>query len=152
LSEYLPGAISAARACGTRGSFHENVQRLVRSTVSPDLVGGARETVTSLGRRWRAAVRVDRGACGIFCFDVQGRAACVTEINAGRFSMSTNLYDLVGRHNMASSYVRLALGRPVNVRGEYEATEDYYMVRNLDTLAGIFHADDLGDGIEDARP
>ena len=103
-----------------------------------------------------AAIRaVDRLASGVYCFDVREDARgvpCVTEINAGRFSMSTNLYDLVGKHNMAATYVRLALGQRSNVRGEYDAAEGYYMVRNLDTLAGIFHADVLAEGIEDARP
>ena len=103
-----------------------------------------------------AAIRaVAPRASGVFCFDVREDrrgVPCVTEINAGRFSMSTNLYDLVGKHNMASSYVRLALGEPVNVSDEYDAVEGYYMVRDLDTLPGIFHADELADGIEDARP
>ena len=66
--------------------------------------------------------------------------------------MSTNLYDLVGKHNMAAAYVRVALGEPSNVGDEYDPAEGYYMVRNLDTLAGIFHADELSEGIEDARP
>ena len=103
-----------------------------------------------------AAVRaVDRRASGVFCFDVREDARgvpCVTEINAGRFSMSTNLYDLVGKHNMALTYVRLALGGPVDFRGEYDAPEGYYMVRELDTLAGIFHANEFFEGIEDVRP
>ena len=80
------------------------------------------------------------------------QTALSTSDLAGRFGMSTNLYDLVGKHNMALTYVRLALGEPVDLRDEYDASEGYYMVRDLDTLTGIFHADDFFDGIEDARP
>jgi len=92
---------------------------------------------------------------GVFCFDVREDirgVPCVTEINAGRFSMSTNLYDLVGKHNMAVTYLRLALDEPLNVIDEYDAAEGYYMVRDLDMLASIFHTDELADRIEDARP
>ena len=76
----------------------------------------------------------------------------ITEINAGRFSLSTNVYDLVGRHNMAVTYVRLALGDQVAIREQYDVAEDYYMVRDLDTLPGIFHAEAFLGGMIDARP
>jgi hypothetical protein len=65
----------------------------------------------------------------------------VTEINAGRFSSATNILDLAGRHNMAVTFVRQA----------YEATADYYMIRDLDMPTGIFHADAFFDGIVDGR-
>jgi carbamoyl-phosphate synthase large subunit len=82
--------------------------------------------------------------------DARG-AARITEINAGRFLSGTGLFDLTGRHNMALTYVRLALGEPVQIEQVYDVAEDYYMVRDLDTLPGIFHADEVFDGIEDAR-
>jgi biotin carboxylase len=162
LSEYLPG-----RDFSCQSLWHDGTLILTKTFERLVPFGGAPDTssVASLAKTVKeprvaevcaAAVRaVDRRASGIYCFDVRQDARgvpCVTEINAGRFSMSTNLYDLVGRHNMALTYVRLALGQPLNVRGEYDSTEGYYMVRNLDTLAGIFHADELADGIEDARP
>jgi hypothetical protein len=36
----------------------------------------------------------------------------------------------------------------VGLRDEYDAVDDYYLVRDLDTLPGVFHADELFDGIE----
>lgn len=102
-----------------------------------------------------AAIRaLDRKASGVFCFDLKEDAAgvpCITEINAGRFAMITNIYDLAGKHNMATTYVRLALGDPVDVGDPYDVAEDYYLVRDLDTTPGIFQADELFDGIDDAR-
>jgi carbamoyl-phosphate synthase large subunit len=102
-----------------------------------------------------AAIRaLDKGASGVFCFDLKeddSGVPCITEINAGRFAMITNLYDLVGKHNMALTYLRLALGEPVNVRDPYDTAEEYYLVRDLDTEPGIFHADEFLDGIGDAR-
>ena len=59
-------------------------------------------------------------------------------------------FDHVGKHNMPLTYVRLALGERVDMQDEYDAVEDYYLVRDLDTLPGVFHADDLFDGIEEA--
>jgi glutathione synthase/RimK-type ligase-like ATP-grasp enzyme len=82
--------------------------------------------------------------------DVDG-VPCITEINAGRFAMITNIYDLTGHHNMAITYVHLALGDPVDVPEANDVVDDYYLVRDLDTTPGIFHADQLFDGIRDGR-
>lgn len=103
----------------------------------------------------RAAIHaVDPAASGVFCFDLKESAdgePCVTEINAGRFAMITSIYDFTGKHNMAATYVRLALDEPIDISEACDIVEDYYLVRDLDTLPGIFHADDLFDGILDSR-
>jgi carbamoyl-phosphate synthase large subunit len=102
-----------------------------------------------------AAIRaVDPAASGVFCFDLKENAdgePCVTEINAGRFAMITNIYDFTGKHNMAAAYVRLALDEPVDIGAACDIAEEYYLVRDLDTLPGVFHADELFNGILDAR-
>ena len=72
--------------------------------------------------------------------------ACVTEINAGRFPSGMALL-ATGKHDIVSLYVHLSLGDPVDTRGEDDSAEDYYSVRDLDTLPGLFHADDLFRGI-----
>jgi len=98
----------------------------------------------------RAIRALDARASGVFCFDLKENrdgVACITEINAGRFAMITPIYDLVGRYNMAGTFVRLALGEPVDLREEYDVTLDYYLVRDLDTPPGIFHADELFESI-----
>jgi carbamoyl-phosphate synthase large subunit len=162
LSEYLPG-----RDFSCQSLWHDGALVLTKTfeRVAPFGAEPGGTSVAALAKTvsdprvvevCAAAIRaVDRRASGIFCFDVRedGRGVPrVTEINAGRFSMSTNLYDLVGKHNMALTYVRLALGGTVDIRGEYDAPEGYYMVRDLDTLAGIFHVDEFFEGIEDVRP
>ena len=99
-----------------------------------------------------AAIRaIDRRAHGVFNFDLKENEAgipCITEINAGRFAMITNLYDLTSRYNMARTYVQLALGKPVNIENPYDEPGEYYLVRELDSLPGIFCADELFEGIE----
>jgi hypothetical protein len=164
LSEYLPGRDYSLQCVWNEGS-------LILAKMSERLSyfgGGSHPSGVSstpaLGKTvfeprvtevCAAAIRaLDKGASGVFCFDLKeddNGLPCITEINAGRFAMITNLYDLVGKHNMALTYLRLALGEPVNVRDPYDTTEEYYLVRDLDTDPGIFHADELLDGIEDAR-
>ena len=98
-----------------------------------------------------AAIRaVDPEASGVFCFDVkedEDGVPCVTEINAGRFAMITNIYDLTGKHNMAATYVRLALGLPLEIGDVHDFAEDCYLVRDLDTLPAVFHAEELFEGM-----
>lgn len=97
---------------------------------------------------------LDAGASGVFNFDLKEDASgvpCITEVNAGRFAMITNIYDLVGEHNMAISYVRLALDKPLQIRQKYDIAEDYYLVRDLDTLPGVFHVDEFYEAIETLR-
>jgi carbamoyl-phosphate synthase large subunit len=102
-----------------------------------------------------AAVRAtDEHAMGLFGVDLKENGAgvpYVTEINAGRPLAGTNLLDLTGKHNMAVTYVRLALGEPIEMQGERDVAEDYYAVRDLDTLAGIFHAEEFFEQIQDVR-
>ena len=47
--------------------------------------------------------------------------------------MITNLYDLTGRHNMAQTYVRLALGEACEINEARDIAPDHYLVRDYDT-------------------
>jgi carbamoyl-phosphate synthase large subunit len=100
----------------------------------------------------RAVQTLDPRANGLFSVDLKmdtRDVPCITEINAGRFFIGMTSFDLVSKHNMASTYVRLGLGEPVGLREEYDVPEDYYLVRDLDTLPGVFHADELFEDIVD---
>jgi len=164
LSDYLPGRDFACQTLWRDGApvLVKTSERLSyfggRNTPSgTSSIGGLHKTVnvprvvdTSL-----AAVRaVDPTAAGAFSVDLKEDAdgrPCVTEINVGRFLTGTPIFDLTGRHNMSETYVRLAFGEPVDIQCVYDVVEDYYMVRDLDALPDIFHADSLREGIEDAR-
>ena len=43
------------------------------------------------------------------------RKRIVTDVNVGRFSLTTGLYDLIGKHSTAEVYLGLALGNPVEI-------------------------------------
>ena len=163
LSEYLPGRDFNAQALwrdgrlvlvktcerlsyfggGSQPSGQSSTPALARMVVEPDVV----DVCT------RAILALDPGATGVFSIDLQADAAGipnVTEINAGRFAMITSFYDLTGRHSMAATCVRLARGEPVDVPDAYDTVEDHYLVRDLDTLPGIFQADALFEDVEEA--
>lgn len=164
LSEYLPGRAFSCQCLWKDGTlilaktfehvsyFHgdarpsggSSVTALAKTVCEPRLVEVSAQAIRALDPRASGAFDVDLKD------DARG-AARITEINAGRFLSGTGLFDLTGRHNMALTYVRLALGEPVQIEPVYDVAEDYYMVRDLDTLPGIFHADEVFDGIEDAR-
>jgi carbamoyl-phosphate synthase large subunit len=164
LSEYLPGRSFACQSLwkdgqpilvktyerlsyfGSEGnpSATSSVAALAKIVSEPRLVETSAQAVRALDGRASGAFDVDLR-------DDRHGIAQVTEINAGRLISGTNLFDLTGRHNMASTYVRLALGQPVAIDEPYDVVEDYYMVRDFDTLPDIFHADDFFEGIDEAR-
>jgi len=163
LSEYLPGRDFSLQCLWKQGT-------LVLAKMSERLsyLGGAshpsgQSSTPALAKTvfeprvfevCSSAIRaLDSETSGIFCFDLKENATgtpCVTEINAGRFAMITNIYDLVGKHNMATAYVRAALGEPLEIVGEHDFAEDYYLVRDPDTVPDVFHADQFFDGILEA--
>jgi carbamoylphosphate synthase large subunit len=164
LSEYLPGRDFACQSVWKDGRVV-----LLKTTERVSYFGGAGgpSGVSSIGGIHKtvrepevadvcvAAVQsIDRAASGAFSIDLKadrrGRP-CVTEINVGRFLTGSPIFDLTGKHNMTATYVRLALDQPVQIDEPYDVAESYYMIRDLDTLPEILHADELSAGIEDAR-
>lgn len=164
LSEYLPGRDFAAQ-----GLWEEGTLILLKICERLSYFGGGNQpsgvsSTPALGKIVfdarvaevcrKAILAFDAKASGVFSIDLKEDTSGVprvTEINAGRFCMITNIFDLTGKHNMAVTYVRLALGESVEIREEYDFTEDYYLVRDLDTLPGIFHAEELFEGIIEVR-
>lgn len=164
VSEYLPGRDFGCQSLWERGKLIliKTYERLSYLTT-----GGQPSQVSSVAALAKTvleprvveicanAIRtIDKKASGAFSVDLRedaGGVPCITEINAGRLSSATNIFDLTGKHNMALTYVRLALDEPVDIRDEYDVAEDYYMLRDLDTLPGIFHAEEFFDGIEEVR-
>lgn len=163
LSEYLPGRDFTCESLWKDGvlivvktaerlSYFGGAERpsgtssnaaLAKTVVEPDVVRVSTSVVRAL----------DPHATGVFSIDLKADdrgMPSVTEINIGRVFSTTSLFDLVGKHNMAHLYVRLALDEPVDVVDD-DVVPDYYFVRHIDTLPDIVHADDVFEGIIDAR-
>jgi biotin carboxylase len=163
LSEYLPGRDFGCQsvwsdgrlvliktferlsylATGSRPS-HSSVAALAKTVFEPRVVDVSARAIRLLDRRASGVFSVDLKE------DVRG-TPCITEINAGRFTSATNLFDLTGKHNMATTYVRLAAGEVPEIHDAYDVAEGYYMLRGIDAPPRIFHADEVLDAIEDAR-
>jgi len=164
LSEFLPGRDFSCQALWKAGELI-----LTKTCERLSYFGGGSQpsgisSVSQLAKTVReprvvevcaAAIRaLDRRASGTFNLDLRENARgvpCITEINVGRFASGTNVFDLTGQHNLAATFVRVALGRRVDLHEEYDAAEGYYTVRDLDTLTGVFRTDELFDRIVDAR-
>jgi carbamoyl-phosphate synthase large subunit len=126
---------------GSQPAQVSSVAALAKTVVEPRVV----ETCA-------AAIRaLDPRASGVFSADLKedaGGAPCLTEINAGRFSSATNIFDLVPEHNMATTWVALALGAAVELCETYDVAPDWYMLRDIDTPPLIFHARQFFEGVD----
>src|SRR3989442_1383782 len=164
LSEYLPGRDFGCQSLWKNGRMvliktYERLSYLGTGSqpVQASSVAALAKTVCEprVVETCVKAIRLlDAKASGVFSADLKDDISgvpCITEINAGRFSSATNIFDLVGKHNMAATYVRLALGAPITLREEYDVAEDWYMLRDIDNVPRMFDAEEFFDGIEDVR-
>jgi carbamoyl-phosphate synthase large subunit len=162
LSEYLPGRDFACQSLWKDGQLilvktSERVSYFIPASAPRAVSSVARLAKTVFAPKvveicTNAIQALDKKATGVFSVDLKENAAgvpCITEINAGRFSSGTNILDLTGKYNMAATFVRVALDEPVDLCEEYDVAEDYYMLRDLDTPPGVFHAEELFEGIEE---
>jgi carbamoyl-phosphate synthase large subunit len=163
LSEYLPGrdfacqsvwkngAVIAMKCC-ERLAYYGGAHRASGVSSTPSLAKTVHDS--RVGDVCVAAVRaVDDDASGVFAVDLKENrdgVPCVTEINAGRFFMITNIFDLTGRVNLATLYVRLATGERVDPVVD-DDVQEHYLVRDLDTVPGIFPLDAVFEGIREVR-
>jgi carbamoylphosphate synthase large subunit len=154
LAEYLPG-----RDFLCQGLWREGRMVLVKTFERLSYFGGENSpsgvsSLSSLAKTVvddrvvdvcaRAIRALDPDASGAFSIDLKENVEgvpCITEINAGRFFIGMTALDQVGRHNMSACFVRLALGEVLEIDDPYDCPPDYYLVRDLDTPPGVFHAD-----------
>jgi carbamoyl-phosphate synthase large subunit len=162
LSEYLPGRDFCVQCLWNKGTLVlakmaerityldtgspsgvSSMPALAKTAYEPHVVEVCAQAIRAL----------DAKASGVFFIDIKESERgepCITEINAGRFATMTNIHDLVGRHNMAVTFVRLALGEQVRIRQVFDFAEGHYLVRSVDTLPAIVREDELYQGIKDA--
>jgi len=164
LSEYLPGRDFGCQSVWRDGKLvliktYERLSYLGTGSQPAQVssVAGLAKTVIepAVVEVCANAIRMlDPRASGVYSVDLKENVdgvPCVTEINAGRFSSATNIFDLAGRHNMVSTFVRLARGERVDIPEAYDAVDDCYMLRDIDSPPRVFHASTFFDRIDDAR-
>jgi carbamoyl-phosphate synthase large subunit len=163
LSEFLPG-----RDFGCQSLWRDGELVLIKTYERLSYLGtGSRpaeiSSVAALAKAIRdprvvdvcakAIKHLDPRASGVFSVDLKENAEgrpCITEINAGRFSSATNIFDLAGEHNMAALFVGLAAGEPIVLREAYDAVEDWYMLRDIDSPPRMFHVSEFFENVQDA--
>jgi hypothetical protein len=163
LSEFLPG-----RDLGCQSVWKDGVQLLTKtyerlsylaSGTQPAEISSVPALTKTVREPEIAALcarvirRLDPRASGVFGVDLKEDAAGVarvTEINAGRFSSTTNLLDLTGKHNMTAVYLQAALGERVDLRDEYDVAEYHYLLRDIDAPPRILREEEFFDGVVDA--
>lgn len=156
LSEYLPGRdFNVVILCHggrpllmkmcERLSYLDGYHRPSGTSSTPALAKTLRDDAV-LDLCERAIQAIDPAADGVFSLDLkqdwEGNPR-ITEINAGRFPMITNIHDLTGVHNAAQSLVRLALGEAPRIEQVRDIAPDYYLIRECDTHPDIVFIDDL---------
>ena len=164
LSEYLPGRDFGCQSLWKDGELvliktYERLSYLGMGSQPAQVssVAGLAKTVFKskvVDICVRAIRSLDERASGVFSVDVKENVRgipCITEINAGRFSSATNIFDLVGKHNMAKTFVQLATGVSVNLEDRYDAAPDWYMLRDIDSAPRIFPASEFFDNIQKPR-
>jgi carbamoylphosphate synthase large subunit len=164
LSEYLPGRDFACQSLWKDGRLVmvKTVERLAYLDAESRASGTS--SIASLAKTvnepvvvetcTRAIRALDPYAGGAFSIDLKANRSgvpCITEINAGRFITMMNFFDFTGGHNMSAAYIRLAFDEIVDITVPYDVAEASYLVRGVDMVPTIFSADDLFEGIEDAR-
>jgi glutathione synthase/RimK-type ligase-like ATP-grasp enzyme len=163
LSEYLPGRDYCVQSLWKQGKLvlvrmHERLSYYVAGSSASGVssTAGLAKIILKprVARMCSSAVRaLDPRASGVYFVDVKENergTPCITEINAGRFANVTTIHDTAAKHNMAATYVRLALGAPVDIRNPYEPAGNCYVTRDLDMVPAIFRESELLKGIEEA--
>jgi hypothetical protein len=71
----------------------------------------------------------------------------ITEINAGRFPAGVTALLAVGNDNMVAVFASAVLGQPITVADPCGSALEYYLVRDIDAVPGVFSAADILEGI-----
>jgi hypothetical protein len=164
VSEFLPGRDFCVQCLWRDGKL---VMSKMHERLSYYVAGGGPSSVSSTAAFAKTvfeprvikicakAIRaLDAKASGVFFLDLKENddgVPCITEINAGRFANVPTIHDQTGRPNMALAYVRLAFGERVETVDARDFAEEYYVLRDLDTVPAVFRAGKVSEGIQDAR-
>jgi carbamoyl-phosphate synthase large subunit len=94
----------------------------------------------------RAVQALERQPSGAFFVELKESAQgvpSITEINAGRFPSGVTALLAVGTDNMVAAFAAAAAGAPVSAAGPQESAMEYYLVRDIDAIPGVFSEQEL---------
>jgi carbamoyl-phosphate synthase large subunit len=98
----------------------------------------------------RAVQSLERRPSGAFIVELKESAEgvpSITEINAGRFPSGVTALLAVGEDNMVAAFASAALGDAITAAEPHGSALEYYLVRDIDAIPGVFSATDLLEGM-----
>ena len=123
-------------AAGNNPSGVFSLATLAKTVAAPEAVDVALRALRAIEQRPSGAyfAELKESADGV---------PCITEINAGRFPAGVTALLAIGSDNMVAMFAAAALGKEIKVVDPLRAAQEYYLVRDIDVLPGIFSASDL---------
>jgi hypothetical protein len=129
-------------AAGNNPSGVFSLATLAKTVVAPEAIQVALSAVRAMEQRPSGAFfsELKEAADGI---------PSITEINAGRFPAGVTALLAVGNENMVAMFAAAAVGEPIKVANPLDSAPEYYLVRDIDALPGVFSAASLLEGVRD---
>jgi biotin carboxylase len=126
-------------AAGNNPSGTFSLSCLAKTVAAPEAVEVALKAVRAL----------EQHPSGAFCVELKetaDRIPSITEINAGRFPAGVTALLAVGKDNMIGAFASTCVGQPVKISEPHGSALEYYMVRDIDAVPGVFSEADLSEG------
>jgi hypothetical protein len=95
----------------------------------------------------RAAERRPSGTFFVELRETADGVPSITEINAGRFPSGVTSLLAIGDDNMVAMFASAAVGNAVAVTDPLRPALEHYLVRDIDTVPGVFPAADILQGV-----
>jgi carbamoyl-phosphate synthase large subunit len=123
-------------AAGNNPSGVFSLSCLAKTVVAPEALEVTLKAV-------RALEQHPSGAFFVELKETADGVPAITEINAGRFPSGVTALLAVGKDNMIGAFASTCVGRPVKIAEPLGSALEYYMVRDIDAVPGVFSAADL---------
>lgn len=126
-------------AAGNNPSGTFSLSCLAKTVVAPEALKVALSAVEAIEKQ-------PSGAFFVELKEAADGTPSITEINAGRFPSGVTALLAVGKDNMVAAFAKTAVGQPVKIAEPYGSALEYYMVRDIDVIPGVFSAAELAEG------
>jgi len=127
-------------AAGNNPSGIFSLSCLAKTVVANEALQTSLDAVQAIEQRPSGAFSVELKESG-------GGVASITEINAGRFPAGAAALLAIGEDNMVAVFASAVLGEPPAVINPRGSPVEYFLVRDIDTVPGVFSAAELRKGI-----
>ena len=128
-------------AAGNNPSGVFSLSSLAKTVVAPEALQVTLDAVKALERRPSGAYFVELKE------SVDG-VPSITEINAGRFPSGVTALLAIGKDNMVAMFAAAALGEARKAAEPHGSPVEYFLVRDIDAVPGVYSETDLMENIQ----